>query len=201
MDKALQTILDFVEGRLSAKAFEQLVYSDEGLERLLKDKALKWHDTYIKTDPYTYVAALDYDDPDGVLDAQGTMELFLKRRGVPFRRDRTASDFYNLLLSAQPKWLSVDSAYLQKHVLPDAGGRSGRELKEWLKGRLKELFRYYRNPPRWIQSPAWPITGSRPMYFLGQIKLHDCEYFHDEAAAYLFFDPATGETRTVIQVF
>jgi hypothetical protein len=38
------------------------------------------------------------------------------------------------------------------------------------------------------------------MYFLGQINLDDCEYFHDEAAAYLFFDPTTGETRTVIQV-
>jgi hypothetical protein len=33
-----------------------------------------------------------------------------------------------------------------------------------------------------------------------QMILDFVEYFHDEAAVYLFLDPATGGTRTVIQV-
>lgn len=200
MDKALQSILDFVEGRLSAKDFEQVLYSDADLERLLKDESLRWHDTYIKSDPFDFLIGLDFDDPGGVLNAQGALELFLQRRGVPCQPDRAAADLHDLLLDAQPEWLDVDTAYLMKHVLPHAGGRSGAALRKWLRGRLEELFRYHKKPPRWLQSPTWPITASGPMYFLGQLKLGDCEHFHDEAVAYLFFDPVTRETRTVIQV-
>jgi hypothetical protein len=200
MEQPTQTILDFVEGRLSAKQFEQIVYTDHDLESLLKDESLKWHDTYVKSNPYDFLIGLDYDDAGDILNAQGTLELFLQRRGVPFQRHNAAYDFYGLLLDAQPNWLAVDTAYLQKHILPDGGDRSGQELREWLRARLEQLFRYYKEPPQWIQSPAWPITKSGPVYFLGQVKLDDCECFHDEAAAYVFFDPATGETKTVIQV-
>ncbi len=200
MDKALQAVLDFVEGRLAAKDFEQVLYTDADLERLLKDGSLRWHDTYIRSDPYLYLIGLDFDDSGGVLDAQGALELFLQRRGVPCRPDRAAADLHGLLLDAQPEWLDAGTAYLMKHVLPHADGRSGAALRKWLRGRLKELFRYHKKKPRWLQSPAWPISASGPMYFLGQIKLAGCEYFHDEAAAYLFLDPVARETRTVIQV-
>jgi hypothetical protein len=37
-----------------------------------------------------------------------------------------------------------------------------------------------------------------PLVFLGQIDIRN--YFHDEAAAYVFHDPVTGVTETVIQV-
>jgi hypothetical protein len=135
------------------------------------------------------------------LDAQGAMELFLQQKGIPFQRHSGAAELHDLLLSAQPSWLAVDTTYLQKHVLPDANGRSGHDLKAWLGSRLKQLFRYHRKPPKWIQSPAWPITENGPMYFPGQLTLDDCECFHDQAAAYVFLDPKTGETRTVIQVY
>jgi hypothetical protein len=45
------------------------------------------------------------------------------------------------------------------------------------------------------------MAENGPMYFFGQIRLERCEHFHDEAALYVFFDPKTGETKTVIQVF
>lgn len=200
MDETIQLILGFVEGRISAKEFEQIVYSDPSVERLLKDESLQWRNTYIKSNPYDYLVWLDYDDLGDVMNAEGAMELFLQRRGIPFRPHRATSDLYNLLLAAQPAWLSVGTAYLQRNLLPDAGDRKGAELSTWLRARLEQLFRYYKSPPRWIQSPNWPMNQNGPMHFLGQIDLDDAEYFHDEAAAYLFFDPATGETKTVIQV-
>lgn len=36
------------------------------------------------------------------------------------------------------------------------------------------------------------------MVFLGQIEIEN--YFHDAAAAYVFHDPKTNDTDTVIQV-
>jgi hypothetical protein len=201
MDKAIKTALDFVEGRLSGKEFEQILYSDQDLEHLLQDESLKWHNTYIKSNPYYFLIQLNYDDPGGLLNAQGAVALFLKTRGVSFQADRSISDLHWLLLSVQPKWVGVDAGYLAKHLLPKAEGRTDRELKDWLKAKVKELFRYHRKPPKWIQSPNWPITENGPLYFLGQIKLESCELFHDDGAAFLFLDPKTGETRTVIQLY
>jgi len=201
VDEALQTALDFVEGRITGKEFEQKLYSDPAIETLFKDASLHWHDTYIKSNPYDFLIGLDYDSPGGVLNAQGAVEFFLTKRNISFKRTPVYSEFYDLLLSAQPKWVHVDTTYLKDRILPEAGDRKGKPLKEWLKGRLKELFRFNKKPPKWIQSPKWPIGENGPMYFLGQIKIEDCELFHDEAAAYLFLDPISGATKTVIQVF
>jgi len=201
VEAALQIALDFVEGRITPQEFEQKLYTDPQFEALLKDDSLTWSDTFIKSNPFDYLAWLRYDSLDGILDAQGAVELFLLRKQIPFQRTSVHADFYVLLLEAQPKWLRVDMSFLQKRVLPEAGNLKPKALREWLSNKLFELFRYYKKPPKWLQSPAWPITENGPMYFLGQIKLKDCELFHNEAAAYLFIEPATGETRTVIQAY
>lgn len=202
MDNTLQIIVDFVEGRMNGKEFEQQVYNNPAIEALLADESLTWGNTYVKTNPYYFIIALNYDDPGDLLNAQGAMELFLQRKNVPFKQTSTYSDDYGLLLDAQPRWLHVDSRYIKERILPDAGDRVGEDLKQWLSARLRELFRYYKKPPAWIQSPAWPIGASgQPLFFLGQIKLRDCELFHDEAAVYVFLDTTSGQTETVIQVF
>ncbi len=186
---------------MSGKDFEQRVYSDPAIETLLGDGSLSWHGTYIESNPYNFLIELNYADPADLLNAQGAMELFLERKGVSFERTSVYSDFHELILKAQPEWLDVDTMYLEMHILPDAGDRKGRKLKKWLKARLKELFRYHKRPPEWIQNPEWPINENGPMYFLGEIHIDDRELFHDEAAAYLFLDRKTGVTETVIQVF
>lgn len=198
---ALQSILDFVEGRMSVLDFEQTLYNDSALECLLKDESLKWQNTYVKTDPYEFLINLNYSDPGDIFTAQGALEMFLQRKEIPYNRTTVYSDFYDLLMDVQPKWLLADPAYVKTHVLPEAGNRNGAELKEWLKTRIRELFRYHKRPPKWIQNPAWPINENGPMYFLGQIKIENCELFHDEAAAYLFLDLKTRATKSVIQVF
>lgn len=201
MDEALQIALDFVEGRITPQEFEQKLYSDPQLEALLKEESISWSDTYIKTNPFDFLLWRRYDTLDGILDAQGAVELFLLRKEVPFQRTTVHTDFFDLLRDAQPTWLDIDTTYLQKQVLPEAGPRKGKALKEWLYDKIHDLFRFHSKPPKWIQNPAWPISENGPMFFLGQMKLKDCEIFHDEAAAYLFIDPASGETRTIIQVY
>lgn len=201
MNQPLQTILDFVEGRLALEAFEQILYTDRALERLLGDETQSWHNTTIKTNPYHYLISLNYTDPATAIKVQGALELVLQRLGIACKPDRTAADFYDLLLGAQPKWLHVDTAWLQTHVLPQADGRSGKALKDWLRERLTQLFQYRKKPPKWLQSAEWPVGEHGPLFFLGQIDINeDCGCFHDAASVYLFFDRKTGETRTVTQV-
>lgn len=200
MPEPIEIIINFVEGRMTGKEFEQQVYNNAQIEELLKDESLTWFDTYIKTNPYDFLIWLDYDDPGGVLNAQGAMELFLERKGIENKPSKEQSRLYDALLDAQPKWLSVRSNYL-KTLIADLDTTDLPGLKHALKEKLLSLFRYNKKPPKWIQSPDWPIGDNGPLYFLGQIKLAGCELFHDEAAAYLFIDTATGTTETVIQVF
>lgn len=79
---------------------------------------------------------------------------------------------------------------------PDSGN-----LREWLQPIVKRSFRYASRPPRWIQNPQWAIGKNGPLLFLGQV---DCDpidgVFHDEASFYVFFDPASGEKKTVMQI-
>jgi hypothetical protein len=201
MNGSFESLLDFVEGRTSAKEFEQRLYNDPSIELLLRDPSLRWHDTYIKTNPYEYLIELNYDDPGHILNAQGAIEAFLKKKSVPFDHTTIYSDFCNLLYKAQPKWLRADSNYLKSLIVAEGGGLNGEELLVWLTTRLRELFRYHKKPPKWIQSPAWPINQNGPMYFLGWIKIEDCELFHDNGAAFVFCDQKTGESKTIIQMF
>lgn len=66
---------------------------------------------------------------------------------------------------------------------------------------LGTAFRCLDNKPQWIQNPNWQVGPSGPMIFVGQL---DCpptpNLFHDHASFYVFFDPSTGERRTVLQV-
>jgi hypothetical protein len=171
------------------------------LESFLKDESLTWWDTYIKTNPYDFLLWLNYGDPGDLLSAAGAMELFLQRKGVRANPTHRYADLFELLQAAQPNWLGLDTRYLAQSVLPDAGDLQGEQLKDWLSERLRSLFRYCKKPPSWIQSPAWPIGDNGPLVFLGQINLKNCELFHDEAAVYVFIDPQSGQTQTVIQVY
>lgn len=78
---------------------------------------------------------------------------------------------------------------------------NGCDMRNWLHPILQRSFRYASMPPRWIQNPQWVIDTHGPMVFLGQV---DCEpiqgLFHDQASVYVFFDPASGERKTVLQI-
>jgi hypothetical protein len=107
--------------------------------------------------------------------------------------------FFNLILKAQPRRLDVDPSYVQNHILPAGEGKAGKALTEWLKGEFRKRFRFVKRPPKWIQSPDWPINDNGPLVFLGQLNVEN--YFHDAATVYVFHDPVTGACSTVIQVY
>jgi hypothetical protein len=199
MDAAIATIVDFVEGRISPAEFEQPLYHDPAIENALNDDPALKPGTYVGSSTYLFVIEQDFKCPGGVLSVHGALSEFLDRKGVPYRATKAYAEFFDIILKAQPRWLNVRADWLQRNVLDGADGRTGRELQDWLRVRLLELFRYRDKPPKWIQSPNWPIAESGPLVFLGQMKITD--YFHDEAAVYVFHDPATGRCETVIQVY
>lgn len=198
MSEPLQRLVAYVEGKLRPREFEQLLYHDAALQQLLQsDRAPSTDST--ADDSYTALLQQDFADPGALVAVQELLTGVLQRRGVKCRPTDAYREHFDLLLRAQPEWLDLDLSWLEETVLSEAGGKKGAELEAWLRTRLLELFRCVGEPPEWIQNAEWPINENGPLVFLGQLSVYD--YFHDEAAVYVFHDPVTGACETVIQVY
>lgn len=78
---------------------------------------------------------------------------------------------------------------------------AGPDAYQRLVFQIRRDFRSVGEKPRWIQNPSWQIAGGMPMVFVGQIDVPaSAGLFHDDAAFYIFWAPATGEVRGVVQV-
>ena len=196
--EGVRIIRDFVEGRLPGPEFEQRLVSEPGLEALLDDDPARPTHGYVGRSMFLYLLEQDYGDIGGLLNAQGAASEWLARHNIEHVQDSSAGDLYDLLLAAQPSWLSVDTKYLGTAFLARAEGRMGESLQAWLREELLRAFRFVNEPPDWIQNPEWPIGTAGPLVFLGQVSVE--KYFHDIAAVYVFHDPSTGECTTVVQV-
>ena len=201
MADPLETIQRFVDGTLPPAEFRDALYADESFETLLSHDPELPATHYVRQDGgvYHFVIAQNYDDPGGVLNAHGALCEYMERNGIAHSKSNKYADFYNLVLEASPNWLDPDHNFVSEHIMPNAGGRAGDELREWLSQRLLERFKCADKPPEWIQSPCWPVNENGPLVFLGQMDINN--YFHDLATAYVFHDPTTGGCETIIQVF
>ncbi len=104
-----------------------------------------------------------------------------------------------LRLDMQPSWADCDDdqgifdkiiADLQKNICNTKQISLG-------KARIKELFRYDKTYPRWIQSPEWPIVNGKPLVFSHQRKAGK----DDERTFYYFYDPDTKEETVITQFY
>jgi len=195
----LETIVAFVEGRIDGKEFERQLYANPtGFEQVLNDDTNR-PAGYLGQGVFLFIIQQDFDHFADVLDVHGALQNYLARNGIPSDATEAYGKYFDLLLLAQPGWLSVvDSDYFLKEVLPEAGDRTGDELKQWIHDQLLERFQYVKEPPNWIQNPDWPINENGPLVFLGEVDVED--YFHDDAAAYVFYDATNGSCETILQV-
>ena len=197
MPPPLETLAAFVEGRCDAAAFEESLQRDADLETLLRAAPAPRHARTAST-LFDYLLALDYRHPGDRLSAQDTLARFLAQKNVPVRPSTQAAADLQLLLSVQPRWLDLDALTLQQFMAEaPATAATPTQRRTWLRQRLRESYRCAGQPPRWLQSPQWLVGAHGPLVFLGQVAVAD--YFHDDAAVYVFHDPATGECRTVLQ--
>ncbi|MFD0715534.1 hypothetical protein [Paenibacillus sp. GCM10027626] len=197
MSSAVNTLKKFVEGHMETRAFEDILYQDPDIEALLSTERPPQFASSSHT-LYHYLIALNFGSPIDVLNAQTALGEYLEEQGIEVNVSSDKAEMVELIAAAEPKWLQLDLTYVQTIIegAPETLLQSA--LKKWLKQRILELFRYAKKPPRWLQAPAWPIGANGPLVFLGQIAIPD--YFHDEAAAYVFHDPVTKQCQTVLQV-
>jgi len=193
----MELIKGFVEGKISDNDLEAHL---DNLKLTLQDSSLSWSDTYIKTNPYDYLKSLKIKSIDGRLNAQGVLELFLKRKGITSIRYKKYSDDYDIILDSQPKYIDADVDFIERNVIPTTKLSKG-ETKKLMKETFKNLFQFHKKPPKWIQSPNWPIINDKPLYFLGQLEIKDCDLFHDDGYVYIFIDQGNDKIETIKQFY
>lgn len=201
MKQPKEILKRFVEGKISDVELEKELSENNEVRKILKDDSLNWSDTYIKTNPFDYLTSFNIKSIDGRLNAQGAIRLFLDRIGVETIEFKKYADDYDLILDAQPSYIDADVEFIEKQILKVNRDQSRTALKKEIKQRFKEIFKFHKKPPKWIQSPAWPIRNDKPLFFIGQLEIKDCEYFHDNGAVYIFTDLDTGEDVSIKQFY
>ncbi len=137
----------------------------------------------------------------GLVNSEGIINLFLGLAQVEFQPANRYTKILSLLLRAVPDYIDPPLEYLTEHIVPKDAALSDAQKKKQIKERLNQEFRCMGKPPKWIQSADWPISGSTPLVFVGQIAIDAPDFFHDRGAAYLFFNPADGSNETVLQFY
>lgn len=185
----------FLAGTLSDDAYLAELYEGTSLD-VLRD----WSDApaYTQGDPLGFLLACDLGTPSGRLDTLHLLGEFLSVHGAP--PDRTAEmragDEYDVLLAATPAWVDVP-ANLAADLLSDTASLGDRERVQVVRDRIRARFPSLGRPPRWLQSPAWPVIDQVPATFVGQLDLGTLR--HDTSAVFVFLHRPSGQIVTVEQ--
>ncbi len=207
-DRLIEIIRGFVAGDVRPREFAALLAEQQSFARLLDDRSELPERSYIRQPPrinntYEFLISCNLGNEGirGPLNAVGALCQFMDRRGIGY--DRVTDEYQRLhgfALDVQPAWLDVDADFLKRNIIdkgpPDLSKSAS---KAWARKRLREMFRYAGKPPRWVQSPNWPIREGRPLVFMGQVTVEN--YFHDRAVLFVFHDPEAEEFVTVAQVY
>lgn len=198
-------ILDYVEGRIAVEDFHVELLQNRKLQKLLS-KPLSREYEYLR--PYNY-RVYNYLTQDWLFTAsrwqsiparyglQAILAKFLSHRHIHYEQYSKYEDDYVFLLKIQPSWLDInDDGVFQQIMDAIPQDISKAQQIKIGKEKIKELFRYDKTYPRWLQSPEWPIVNGKPLVFSHQKRVEG----DDMRTLYYFYDPDTHE-QTVVDQF
>lgn len=203
--KEIQPILDYVEGRLSADEFQKLFKTDRQLQLTLRTRLnSRWG--FLDRFNYNLYDFLtnEYDfcrrSWAGIRmssELQGVLEAFLENYKIPYVKFPKYDEEYDFLLDIQPSWVDVlDDKILEEVIKSIPPNLSKTKRIELGKAKIKELFRYDKTYPRWIQGAEWPIVNGKPLVFSHRERVKGDDYHY----LYHFYDPDTKE-ETIVEQF
>lgn len=191
----LDIIIQFVERKMSVKDFQDYLYNNEELQKILSENITL--SPYIGDNLYYYLISQDLDTPGGLLDSLSALEEFLEKKNIEFKKNTDALKLYSLILKIQPKWIDLPNWYMSK-ILKISGGKKGRELEVFLREKIKQDFKYIDRPPKWLQSPQWLYEKEVPLLFVSQTDITKIR--HDTAQLYIFLDEINNKFCLIEQM-
>lgn len=110
-----------------------------------------------------------------------------------------SSIYADLLPITHAAGADVDEDFLEGFADSFEGSES--EFLSFVRANISKWYRTLESPPEWLQEPDWQYFEGRPMVFVGAIDRDPgASGLHDDARFFVFWDPETGVTETVIQL-
>ncbi|WP_036153784.1 hypothetical protein [Maribacter forsetii] len=204
MQKSQKILKSFVEGSLSSQEFEQELISNIELIEFLSNENLVSDNMNLEglSSPYYYLIDQNYNNAGARLNAHDICSKILNVINIEFIATTAYDEFYDLIISSQPKYLDIDTLFFENHIYkPEYKTLSKSSQKKEIKKIILRLFQFESKAPKWIQNPQWLIEDNKPLYFLGQYAIKNSNVFHDDGFIYLFIKKDTKEIRTIVQLY
>lgn len=198
-EKVINELIEFAEGRMTFKEFQQNYETNKDYSKLLEDVKPNDDFQYQKNKSinqclkfYKWSTAL------GKSVVHSYIVRYLKYYNFEIQPTEEYLDKFKFISEIQPSYVDIeDEEFLNKIIEETPKEISKTNQKKWLKDRIRSIFRYDSKPPRWIQDPEWPIVNGTPLVFKGQTK----EEKDDERVYYYFYNPDTKEEKVIIQFY
>jgi len=202
-EQIIQELIDFVEGRMSIEEFKHNYETNKDYVKLFDDTK-PFEINYASLKGRTVNFGLQaYFRPGGEAPACLTknaiwhiIKTYLQYYNVSVNPTTKYTDAVKLRQAIQPSYVEIeDDEYFDSIISSAPNDLNEAQKKKWLKDKIKDLFRYDKSYPRWIQSPEWPIIDGKPLVFKSQTK----RVLDDERVWYTFYDPDTGKETVIVQ--
>ncbi len=206
MSKEIQILVDYVEGRLNISEFRKEFLHNESLKKKLRSRIRMDGDKWCNYKIYEYISKQinpmknNWDNVAARYIVWIQLCIFLEYNKISFQHNYLKYDNdYDYLLDIQPSWLDIhdDQGIFDKIIAECPKELSKTKRIAWGKAQLKELFKYDKTYPRWVQDPEWPIVDGIPLVFSHQSK----EKKDDEHVYFYFYHPQTKEETVVMQLY
>ena len=205
----IEVMKDFVEGRLEVSEFASLVEANSDfrkeLENGLPAKRKRSYSIYLKNFNYNItdyiVCKKNAKSVTGRSLIHSMIVTYLEIHNIAVIPTEKYSEEFRFLLSVQPQYLYSCNGREEECIdeiiqsMPD--GLSKTKKIQYCKEKIKELFRWEKSRPQWLQNCEWPFASNgKPMVFKEQKKKKEGDFLK---YFYYFYDPETGETAVVEQ--
>ena len=214
-----QFVIDYIEGRVTTRAFLDRLNSDmqlcQWLQSIVPQGKIGYYEVSVDADgvakqetgPYDVVRIIagywkrPWNKLSNELNTHYEItklfqEAFPQERICP---DKSIEEKFNFMLDACPAYIGgeevIGSGILEEIYEDIPVNLNKAHRVKYFKEKVKNLFYIENNHyPHWVQEAEWPFHDGKPMRFVGQKT-------DGELVTYTFIDDATGEVETVEQYY
>lgn len=193
---AIAIIKQYLIGDISSEEFQQELYKNKEMERLLSEGLYIPPYTSSSGSIFLYLIESDLLSPGGEVNCKDLLAKYLTEKKITFVFDKRHQELNDMLIKIQPQWVRVPGEYF-KYLIDRHPNKMGKELEHALKKDITSFFQYVDKKPKWLQSPQWPIENNVPLVFIGQFDISKIR--HDVSCLYVFYNKDGHKYITVEQ--
>lgn len=185
--EVFQTMLDFVEGRITVYEFWDMFNEKEEYSYyLMKRKKYFWSH---QREKFIHPQKIDLNKLHERVELYWLIKRYLELFHIKFNAKNEDEERMEFLEKLCPVWFDIsDSEWFEETL-----GIKNKPINEMgsiksLREKVRSLFKYQKRPPIWVQGAYWPIIDGIPAEFIRQSSNPGSKDWLEEPVDYYFKD-------------